>query len=364
MKYHIVVNTTKFEEKYSYKTINDIFIKVMQIIDLNSDETILYSKCRCYTIILLLNTNNKTSFFGKSFVVKSQNDVDKILDSNFHNFSLQTLDEIHSDNNYIIPRVVDGLGNRLFQLLCAFNHANKNNKKICLNPLYMVDNQHSKINYYDTLFNKFVIQKCTIHAKFSEANPFLYAKPPIYDCNVLHIGYFQNEKYLTDICHNFFDIINLEQNDILKESIYIHLRLGDYFAPQFSAFFNIGLLNNTCRYYSNALNKYNINVINNIYIMSNDLEKAKPLTEQICSKYNKINIIYVDKNEIESLNIMSRCEFGGIGSNSSFSWWGAYLNNLFNDQPNKIFTFPNKWTNMHNKTTCDVYFNGSTIVEY
>ena len=48
---------------------------------------------------------------------------------------------------------------------------------------------------------------------------------------------------------------------------------------------------------------------------------------------------FVDEDEVDSLDIMRQCKYGGICMNSTFSWWGAYLNN----SKDKIITIPSKW---------------------
>jgi len=53
--------------------------------------------------------------------------------------------------------------------------------------------------------------------------------------------------------------------------------------------------------------------------------------------YPFINGIYLEKDELETLYIMANCGYGGICSNSSFSWWGGFLNKYSSSYfPNKL----------------------------
>ena len=156
------------------------------------------------------------------------------------------------------------------------------------------------------------------------------------------VGYFQTEdyfiKYENSIRNMFRFRYELSENskkyynDILKSnSVGIHIRRGDFLKYK-----SFGTCSN--EYYINAI-KYILSKIDapKFFIFSDDLNWVK---EQ--SFFNNLNISYVEGNiedkSYEDMRLMSLCRHNII-SNSSFSWWGSWLNN----NQNKIVIAPKRW---------------------
>jgi hypothetical protein len=163
-------------------------------------------------------------------------------------------------------------------------------------------------------------------------------------------GYWQHEEYFRDVRETIlqtfrfpeFDDRNRETAQHLQStsSIAIHVRRGDYTHDKL--FHDICDLN----YYRQAISRMQQAVGGNLFcIFSDDLrwcrERIAPLLE------DKL-IFYVDWNRgdrsVQDIHLMSLCHHNII-ANSSFSWWGAWLN----QNPDKIVIAPEKW--MHIKGT-------------
>jgi hypothetical protein len=163
-------------------------------------------------------------------------------------------------------------------------------------------------------------------------------------------GYFQSYKYFDefkqDIINDFtfkFDILNKCKNFILQfiNPLAIHIRRGDY--VNHPGFWNI-----TPEYIQEAINQFSDNDYTFI-IFSDDIKWCKQI-------FPEWAIFVEGNNQFEDLCLMSLCDHNII-SNSSYSWWGAYLN----QNPNKKVIAPKNWFT-DPKPLNDLYPNNWIII--
>ena len=157
-----------------------------------------------------------------------------------------------------------------------------------------------------------------------------------------HIEYFSHTEHEIRKAFTFVDLCgkNADTAALLKhsESISIHIRRGDYLSnPLFSGICTIQYYKRAIHYITDILHKKNILFC----VFSDDVKWCQ---ENIHSLLPSDRIIYVDWNtgmeSFRDMQLMTYCKHHII-ANSSFSWWGAWLN----EYPEKIVIAPNKWLN-------------------
>lgn len=160
-------------------------------------------------------------------------------------------------------------------------------------------------------------------------------------------GYFQSEKNFIEVKNKVFKEFTLkkefESTFFLAEKIKIdktqgvsvHIRRGDYVSdPKTKSAHGVCSKD----YYEKAMGILRSKVEAPVfYFFSDDIEWVKnEFGEHSDYKY----ISNPNLKEYEELILMSLCSHHII-ANSSFSWWGAYLN----QNPQKIVIAPKKWVN-------------------
>jgi hypothetical protein len=91
-------------------------------------------------------------------------------------------------------------------------------------------------------------------------------------------------------------------------------------------------------------------------VFSDSIDKATELLSKLPTPNIEL-LIVKDLNAVETLYLMSLCGGGGICSNSTFSWWGAY-SSLAKKKGNPIYV-PSRWI-LYNVPQEDVYSSWMT----
>ena len=159
-----------------------------------------------------------------------------------------------------------------------------------------------------------------------------------------YIGYFQDEKLFKYCRNSLLNDFRLKEKICADEYIYykavtentesvsIHVRRGDYLNPVF------GWYNLPFEYYRDAIEflKRILNRPLEIFWFSDDPDYVKKMMIPY------LGGVFVHTIQgygaVADLMLMKSCKHNII-ANSSFSWWGAWLN----ENPSKIVIAPSKW---------------------
>ena len=269
----------------------------------------------------------------------------------------------------IIVRLMGGLGNQMFQYALARHLSMTNNCELKLDIAYfskkhrrpyglghfnIIENFASKKELF--LFkniNNLSKKPWSYIGKLLEIKPG-YIEEKIFGFNqsILELsgdiyldGYWQSERFFLPIKNALlgeFSLKNNPSNEFLKleelakttDSVAVHVRRGDYVSNE--RIFNV---HGVCPpdYFRTAISEVMNRVANpQFFIFSDEIKWVKanldlPSTSVFVSGNRSIK-------DHEELALMSKCRHNII-SNSSFSWWGAWLNK----NAEKIVIAPKKW---------------------
>lgn len=149
-------------------------------------------------------------------------------------------------------------------------------------------------------------------------------------------GFFQSEKMFRkeSIDFRIKDGYLLKAKSILQEIgqydfVFVHVRRGDYLNETFNGQRGINLPK---KYFTKSMSEFSDKLEKPYFIfLTDDFDYVDCCFNDIKNKYISKESVAVD------LGLMSSCKYG-ITSNSSFSWWGAYL------MPERIqVIFPKYW---------------------
>ena len=273
----------------------------------------------------------------------------------------------------VIVNLMGGIGNQLFQYALGRHLSIKNNTTLRLDingyksykwhnyslNLFSIEEDYFPHNIVNMGYLKFHIwlnmdkpNNKKFHIVETKLKPF--------DSNILNAGkniyldgYWQSEKYFKEIRHVLLKDLIIKReltgnNKKISESINtcnsvgIHIRRGNYVTSA-----EANKIHGICtpEYYAKSILYIMQKIVQpHFFIFSDEIEWAKsnfivnhPHTFVDTNKgFDGEN--YQDEKNVDDLRLMSLCKHNII-ANSSFSWWGAWLNN----NPDKIVVAPENW---------------------
>jgi len=254
----------------------------------------------------------------------------------------------------IISKINGGLGNQMLQYAAGYCLAKDLNSlhKLDLSYYSSIPTNHTKRKFELSFFNisspsatEFETLKLsgkrysplwllnTINYVFFSKYWIDYPIQKYFGMKDLYLnGYFFSEKFFVDYreqilkeftlkskyrTEEYIRIENKIKND--SNSVSMHIRRGDFITNKFAAKHH-GILGQD--YYKRAINTISKSQ-KSIYVFSDDIDWVKnnftflPKNSYFVSKHKF--------NSAQEMTLMSLCK-DNITANSSFSWWGAWLN--------------------------------------
>ena len=286
----------------------------------------------------------------------------------------------------IIVKLTGGIGNQMFQYAAARRVSYVNNTQLrqdlsWFNESGLRTNRKYELEVFN-IVSEIATPSDIVAFKTRKQNPLArrlpnFLKKIVFHTNQTHIiekyfsfdpailnvkdnvyldGYWQSEKYFIDIeqiIRREFTFKtdpterNREASNAIasSESVAVHIRRGDYVTlAEANAFHGL------CppEYYRSAADKIAKQINKPVFfVFSDDIAWAK---DNVNLDYETIFIDYNDPDQgYEDLRLMSLCKHHII-ANSSFSWWGAWLN----PSPYKIVVAPRIWFQKVSQDTRDL----------
>lgn len=252
----------------------------------------------------------------------------------------------------MIVRYMGGLGNQFFQYAFGKAFEKKYGVKVKYDTFsYVRDKKrlyelssfnissNSKLNEVEQLFFNllFYLKVKSRKIFIYEKKEFEYLELNSENLAKYYVGSWQNEKYFDSMKNELREEFTLKImpsniGDLYKsiisnrQSVAIHVRRGDYVGLQ-------GYILQSMDYYKRAMDIVGQKIPEpEFYIFSDDIEWCKSNFVDTGEKLH-----FVEKNStVEDFMLMRACH-GFIISNSTYSWWPAYLS----DSDIKIA--PSKW---------------------
>ena len=256
----------------------------------------------------------------------------------------------------ITIHLMGGIGNQLFQIFACISYSLRHKLPFKI-PEIKRDLKSAegsdRPTYWDTFFQRlkpFLLKEIPKNIPVYKETTFHYEPlKMVTNQDFIFYGYFNSYKYFEDQFSNIHKLLNISglknksrenySHYFNKPCVSIHFRHGDYKNIQDCH----PILSN--QYYINSLQtmiqKTKKDDWTCLYFCEKEDNKAISIKIKILKRrFKHLKFIKADDNIVDwqQLLLMSCCQHNII-ANSTFSWWGAYLN----ENKNKVVCYPDIW---------------------
>ncbi len=270
----------------------------------------------------------------------------------------------------IVVRLIGGLGNQLFQYAFGRALAVRYGRPLTLDCQFLtspsrpygldVFNIKAEVDVKSHLTRRFLNALGTVYSGryITSEKAFGVFDPTVFNLAQPRYfrGYWQSSLYFEEVRDLLLSEIVLKETYTSEtyirhveeieacNAVSLHVRRGDY------------LTSAAARFHGSLPTEYYVAAVHclerqsmgkfRLFIFSDDIDWCK---ENLQSLHDDIVFMPTGLRNYEDLLLMSKCK-SNIIANSSFSWWGAWLNT----NPEKIVIRPNKWFHAKDVSSKDV----------
>jgi hypothetical protein len=247
----------------------------------------------------------------------------------------------HYTEVFVTCKIDGGLGNQLFMLCATLAFAKRHGKIAWFEH---ADSYGKRSSYWTSLFEPFTHTKKANVINFTYTEPYFQYSAIPSEADQLD-GYFQSELYFKDHIQSIVQEMKIASYQeqfratIPKHSVSLHFRIGDYI--EFPNHHPIQSIDYYKRCIKHVL-KHVPDATLYCFYEKKDTERVNTILDSLLesnpSAYVRVPEQYPDLSDWQEMILMSCCDHHII-SNSTFSWWGAYMN----PNKNKIVCYPSVW---------------------
>lgn len=249
-----------------------------------------------------------------------------------------------------------GLGNQLFQIFTTISYAMRRQQPFQFLNATTLGGGSSTVRhtYWRTLLRRlspFLTDILTEPIQVVREKSFSFSEIPLMDGNILLYGYFQSHRYVDEQYDTIARLIGIDeqQQDILskvgwdeaiaRQCVSMHFRIGDYkHIQQCHPLLPCAYYAKSLRHIQHATGRESYTVV----YFCEDVDMGD-VTEMIRALETEFPSCQFQRGENtladwEQMLLMSCCRHHII-ANSSFSWWGAYVDR----RPDSLTCYPSAW---------------------